>query len=141
MLTGRYVRSTFVEDQREFVEHLQIGKQIGKFVDMPKRPHANTHIFWVWNLKNLETWFHILKSFEKLEKLDLPGHCYGSSQNGPYGPQGPWAQPLFDCVAVRALRGFLFRQKRRLTTKSAYFYKSGVGFEIFAGQFRIKFEA
>ena len=19
---------------------------------------------------------------------------------GPYGPQGPWAQPLFDCVAV-----------------------------------------
>ena len=24
---------------------------------------------------------------------------------GPYGPQGPWAQPLFDCVAVPS-RGF-----------------------------------
>ena len=34
-MTGRYVRSTFVEDQREFVEHLQIGKQIGKLLDMP----------------------------------------------------------------------------------------------------------
>ena len=34
------------------------------------------------------------------KKLDLPGHCYGSSKNGPYGPQGPWAQPLFDCVAM-----------------------------------------
>ena len=22
----------------------------------------------------------------------IPGHCYGSSKNGPYGPQGPWAQ-------------------------------------------------
>ena len=44
-MTGRYVRSTFVEDQREFVEHLQIGKQIGKLLDMPKRPQAQKHIF------------------------------------------------------------------------------------------------
>ena len=43
-MTGRYVRSTFVEDQREFVEHLQIGKQIGKLLDMPKRPQAQKHI-------------------------------------------------------------------------------------------------
>ena len=28
-----------------------------------------------------------------------PGHCHGPSRNGPYGPQGPWAQPLSDCVA------------------------------------------
>ena len=40
ILTGRYIRSTFIEDQEEFMEHLQIGKQIGKFVDMPKRPQA-----------------------------------------------------------------------------------------------------
>ena len=46
ILTGRYVRSTFVEDQREFVEHLQIGKQIGKLLDMPKRPQAQKHICW-----------------------------------------------------------------------------------------------
>ena len=44
-MTGRYVRSTFVEDQREFVEHLQIGKQIGKLWDMPKGPHAQEHMF------------------------------------------------------------------------------------------------
>ena len=65
---GRYVRSTFVEDQREFVEHLQIGKQIGKLLDMPKRPQAQKHIFWVWNMRNLETWFQILKKFEKYHK-------------------------------------------------------------------------
>ena len=46
-MTGRYVRSTFVEDQREFVEHLQIGKQIGKLLDMPKRPQAQTHFVFV----------------------------------------------------------------------------------------------
>ena len=44
-MTGRYVRSTFVEDQREFVEDLQIGKQIGKFLDMPKGPQAQKHMF------------------------------------------------------------------------------------------------
>ena len=39
-----------MEDQREFVEDLQIGKQIGKLLDMPKRPQAQKHIsssfFW-----------------------------------------------------------------------------------------------
>ena len=44
-MTGRYVRSTFVEDQREFVEHLQIGKQIGKLLDMPKGPQAQKQFF------------------------------------------------------------------------------------------------
>ena len=66
-MTGRYVRSTFVEDQREFVEHLQIGKQIGKLLDMPKRPQAQKHIFWVWNMKNLETRFQILKNMKIYE--------------------------------------------------------------------------
>ena len=47
-MTGRYVRSTFVEDQREFVEHLQIGKQTGKLLDMPKGPQAQKHICWVF---------------------------------------------------------------------------------------------
>ena len=44
-MTGRYVRSTFVEDQSEFVEDLQIGKQIGKLLDMPKGPQAQKHYF------------------------------------------------------------------------------------------------
>ena len=38
------MRSTFVEDQSECVEDLQIGKQIGKLLDMPKRPRAQKHI-------------------------------------------------------------------------------------------------
>ena len=32
--------SIFITDQSEFMEHLQIGKQIGNFLDMPKRPQA-----------------------------------------------------------------------------------------------------
>ena len=48
ILTGTYMRSTFVEDQSEFVEHLQIGKQIGKFLDIPKRPQAQKHVFFVF---------------------------------------------------------------------------------------------
>ena len=32
--------------REEFVEHLQIGKQIGKLLDMPKRPRAQKHICW-----------------------------------------------------------------------------------------------
>ena len=76
-MTGRYVRSTFVEDQREFVEHLQIGKQIGKLLDMPKRPQAQKHIFWVWNMRNLETWLQILKN----EKYHKEAHTH-YVQNG-----------------------------------------------------------
>ena len=56
-MTGRYVRSTFVEDQSEFVEHLQIGKQIGNFLDMPKGPQAQKHIFGL--------------DYEKHQKVDL----------------------------------------------------------------------
>ena len=33
------------------MEHLQIGKQIGKFLDMPKGPQAQKQICWVWNMK------------------------------------------------------------------------------------------
>ena len=51
------------------MEHLQIGKQIDKLLDMPKRPQAQEHIFLVWNLKNLETWFQILKSLKHIKKM------------------------------------------------------------------------
>ena len=44
-MTGRYIRSTFVEGQSAFVEHLQIGKQIGKLLDMPEGPQAQKHMF------------------------------------------------------------------------------------------------
>ncbi len=60
-MTGRYVRSTFVEHQREFVEHFQYGKQIGKLLDIKntqKRPQAPKPIF-----LGLE--------YEKVQKVDF----------------------------------------------------------------------
>ena len=43
-MTGTYIQSTFIEDQGEFVEHLQIGEQIGKLLDMPRRSQAQKHV-------------------------------------------------------------------------------------------------
>ena len=48
ILTGRYIRSTFITDQRKVIEHSQYGKQIGKILgikNMQKRPHAQKPIF------------------------------------------------------------------------------------------------
>ena len=50
-MTITYIRSTFITDQSEFIENLQIGKHIGKLLDMPKGPQAQKHILWVWNMK------------------------------------------------------------------------------------------
>ena len=33
------------------------------------------------------------------ELFQHPAHCHGPCKCGPYGPQGPWAQPLFEPVA------------------------------------------
>ena len=63
ILTGRYVRSTFVEHQRGFVEHFQYGKQIGKMLDiqnMQKRHRAPTHILLGLKSEKMETRFQIL---------------------------------------------------------------------------------
>ena len=45
-MTGRYVRSTFVEDQREFVEHIQYqqNRQILDMKNKQKRHRAQKHI-------------------------------------------------------------------------------------------------
>ena len=77
-MTGRYVRSAFVENQREFVEHLQIGKQIGKLLDMPKRPQAQKHIF----LRlEYEKSGNLVPKFEKFEKYHKDVHT-NSVRNG-----------------------------------------------------------
>ena len=36
---------------------------------MSKRPQAPKHIFWDWNVKNLETWFQILKSLKIMKNV------------------------------------------------------------------------
>ena len=57
-MTGRFIRSTFITDQSEFIENSQIGKQIGKLLDMPKGTQAQKHICWVFG--------HL-----KIQKVDL----------------------------------------------------------------------
>ena len=68
-MTITYVRSTFAEDQREFVEHFQYGKRIGKLLDMKnkqKRSQAQKPI-----LLGLESGNHIplFGIFEKYLKF------------------------------------------------------------------------
>ena len=56
ILTGTYIRFTFVEHQREFVEHFPYGKQIGNFLDIQnkqKRPQAPTTDFLGYGILNL----------------------------------------------------------------------------------------
>ena len=66
-----------MEDQREFVEHLQIGKQIGKLLDMPKRPQAQKHICCL----EYEKSGNLVPSFEKFENYHKDAHT-NSAQNG-----------------------------------------------------------
>ena len=104
------------------MKNSQIGKQIGKLLDMPKRPQAQKHIFWVWNLENLETWFQILKSLNSLKNSTFPVTVMVLLKNGPYGPQGPWTMgPMgprglgpnpFSTVSP-CPPGFFFREKQR----------------------------
>ena len=53
----------------------------------------------------------------------------GALDHGPYGPQGPWAQPLFDCVAELF---FLFGILGVPKNKNVFFIEITVYFVIFA---------
>ena len=47
-MTGRFIRKTFVEHRREFIENCEYGKRIDEFLDkqnMRKRPQARKPIF------------------------------------------------------------------------------------------------
>ena len=120
-MTGRYVRSTFVEDQREFVEHLQIGQQIGKLFDMPKRPQAQKHICWVWNLRNLEIWFQFLKSLKSLKNSTFPVTVMVLLKMGPMGPRGLGLNP-FSTVSP-CPPGYFFGKKDVPNRNNAYLLK------------------
>ena len=73
--TITYIRSTVITDQSKFIEHFQNGKQIGKFLDMPKRPQAQKHIFWDWNMKNMETRFQIFIFLKNMKKMLTQNLC------------------------------------------------------------------
>ena len=82
-MTGRYVRSTFVEHQREFVEHFPYGKQIGKILDiqnMQKRPQAQKPIFFGLESGKSE---NKIPDFEMFEKYLQFAHK-NSVHNGSY---------------------------------------------------------
>ncbi len=60
---------------------------------------------------------------------NFPGRCALPAEtflifkrNRPYGPQGPWAQPLLLALR-RALRGFFFGKKRAPGKNNAYLLK------------------
>ena len=50
------------------------------FLDMPKRPQAPKHIFWVWNMKNLK---NQVPNFEIFEKY-IKDASKKTLQNGSY---------------------------------------------------------
>ena len=71
-MTGTYVGSTFVEHQREFVEHFPYGNQLGKILDLrktQKRRRAPKHILLGHKSENLEARFQILKMLENTINL------------------------------------------------------------------------
>ena len=80
-MTGWYIRSTFVEHQREFVEHFQYGKHIGKILDLKtkqKRQRAPKYI--LLGLKS-ERSGNQVPSFQNSEKYIKFAHGI-SVQNG-----------------------------------------------------------
>ena len=44
-------------------------------MDTPKRPQAPKHMFWDWDMKNLETRFQILKSLKYIKKMLTGNMC------------------------------------------------------------------
>ena len=83
ILTGRFIRKTSVEHQREFVEHFQYGKQTGKILDIQnkqKRHRAPKHIFGGLRSEKYGNW---IPNFRKIEK-HLKFAYKISVQNGSY---------------------------------------------------------
>ena len=67
-MTGTYIGKTYKEYRREFVEHFQYGKQIGKILDIKnrqKRPQAQKPIFLDLESEKSE---NRIPHFEKFEK-------------------------------------------------------------------------
>ena len=80
-MTVTYIRSTFVEHQREFVEHFQYGKQLGKILHIKnkrKRHRAPKHI--LLGLKSEKSGNQV-PNFENFENNLKPAHEI-SVQNG-----------------------------------------------------------
>ena len=77
-MTGRYIRSTFVEDQREFVEHFQYGKQIGKILDIKntqKRHRAPKPIFLGLESEKSENKIPNFEHFENIYEICSRKFC------------------------------------------------------------------
>ena len=83
ILTGTYIRSTFITDQNKFTENCQYGKQIGKILDlknMQKHPQARKPVFLGLESEKSENMVPVFENFEKSEK---DAHKK-SLQNGSY---------------------------------------------------------
>ena len=58
-----------MEDQKEFVEYLQIGKEIGKFLDMPTRHRAQKHTYLNQEYEKSGNQVPNLSDFEQILKM------------------------------------------------------------------------
>ena len=74
-IDGKVCTINFCGGSERFVEHLQIGKQIGKLLDMPKRPQA--HFLGL----EYEESGNLVPNVEKFEKYQKDAHN-SSVQNG-----------------------------------------------------------
>ena len=77
-MTVRYVRSTFIEDQSEFVEHFPYGKQIGKILDIQnrqKRPQAHKPILLGMESEKSGNKIPILVFFENIYAICSRNFC------------------------------------------------------------------
>ena len=83
ILTGRFIRTIFMEHQREFVEHFQYGKQIGKILGIKKQAKTSrgpkTHLLGL----EYEKSGNQVPNFEKDENMNTHAH-ESSVQNGSY---------------------------------------------------------
>ena len=67
-MTGRFIGKSFVEHRREFIEHLQYGKQIDDLLDnknCQKRPQAQKPIFAGLESEKSENLIPILENFDE----------------------------------------------------------------------------
>ena len=71
-MTGTYIGKTFVEHQREFVEHFPYGKQIGEILDTKNkqtRPRAQKPIFLGLESEKYENMIPYFDFFENILNL------------------------------------------------------------------------
>ena len=91
-----YIRSINITDQTKFIENSQNCKQLGKFLDMPKRPQAPKTHFLGLEYEKSGNHVAILEIFETYEK---DAHA-NSVQNGSDAFQNELTRFRFEATPI-----------------------------------------